>query len=358
MKILIVSFFDLEETTPRAFRAKSLTNSLKKLGHNVEFISARNFNGFDGSGKGKKLPSKFNRLVKSTLGSVLLRVVPDGKVFFESLKLFPKIKSKSVDLTISIGLPFSVHLVTWAALKLNRLTSNIVVADYGDPYSTNPVSKKPFYAKAMERFVLREFSYITVPIESAVAAYEGALITHDKVRVIPQGFDLKSDYSNNYKENPIPSFAFAGALYRKIRDPSFFFEALSEIEGEFVFHIYADLANTQTIDILDPYIKKMGHRIKLHAKIPRDECLEALSRMDFLINFANATSVQAPSKIVDYVLSSRPFITIDQRGFDMKVFMSFLEKDFSSFVKPDISDYDEMNVARKFSKLASPNADI
>jgi len=75
-----------------------------------------------------------------------------------------------------------------------------------------------------------------------------------------------------------------------------------------------------------------------------------------VINFSNATSIQAPSKIVDYVLSSRPFITICQEDFDMNEFIAFLNNDFTSFVAPNISQYNEINVAIKFAQLANPDA--
>ncbi|QSR36415.1 hypothetical protein CFI10_15790 [Marinobacterium iners] len=294
--------------------------------------------------------------MRSAIGGVLSKSLPDGKNFFEAIKLIFEIKSKYVDLTISIGLPFTVHLATWLAIKSNRLETTYAVADYGDPYSTNPVSKKPFYARGLERIILKEFNYVTVPIESSAVAYENILVPAGKIKVIPQGFDLEADYSKNYKKNPIPSFAFAGALYKKIRDPSAFLDFLSKIERDYVFHIYTDLSNSHTISILEPYISELAGRMKLHAKIPRDECLEILSRMDFLINFSNATSIQAPSKIVDYVLSSRPFITICQENFDMNEFIAFLNNDFTSFVEPNISQYNEINVARKFAQLASPDA--
>lgn len=351
MKILIVSFFGLEETTPRAFRAKSLFNSLKILGHDVEFVSARKINKTPQDIKAPPLRPRIPRAIRSALGNFLSRTIPDGKVFFEAIKLLPKIKSQSVELTITIGLPFTVHLVTWVALKLNRLKTSRIIADYGDPFSTNPISKKPFYSKSLERLVLKSFDKITIPVESAAAAYIDTLVPPSKIEVIPQGFNISESFSGNYQGNPIPTFAYAGIFYNKIRDPSTFLELLSKVEYEFTFHIYTELSNTQTINLLEPYVSKLGSRMVLHDKIPRSECLEVLSKMDFLINFSNATSIQSPSKIVDYVLSGRPFLTINQENPDLKSFIEFLHKDYSAFEKPDISKFDEINVAKKFSQL-------
>lgn len=351
MKILIVSFFGLYDTTPRAFRAESLFRSLKNLGHDVEFISARTSPKAHKNLKIEPPPSIIIRNLKSTIGRALSAIVPDGRTFFDGIKLFPKIKNQSFDLTITIGLPFTVHLVTWAALQLNRFKTSRIVADYGDPYSTNPIKKIPPYSKILERLVLKSFDSITIPVESAITAYEGVLVPRGKVQIIPQGFNIKQDFSNNYTINTIPTFAYAGALYKKIRDPSIFLEFLTKIEDDFVFHIYTDFSNTQTINILEPYFLKLGRRMVVHDKIPRIECLEVMSRMDFLINFSNATQIQAPSKIVDYVLSGRPFLNIQQENSDPIEFLRFLRGDYSAFEKPDISEFDEINVAQKFVRL-------
>ena len=352
MKILIISFFGLHDTTPRAFRAESLFRSLKKLGHDVEFISARTSPKKFKDPKREAPPSIIVRNLRSAIGRILSAIVPDGKLFFEGIKLFPKINNQSIDLTITIGLPFTVHLVTWVALRLNRFKTKHIIADYGDPFSTNPINRTPLYSKALERLILKNFNNITIPVESAITAYQGILVPHGKVQIISQGFNIEQDLSSNYEKNAIPTFAYAGALYKKIRDPSIFLEFLTKIEDDFVFHIYTDFSNTQTINILEPYFLKLGSRMVVHDKIPRVECLEVLSRMDFLLNFSNATQIQAPSKVVDYVLSGRPFLNIQQESLEPKEFLRFLQRDYTSFEKPDISAFDEINVAQKFVRLA------
>lgn len=351
MKILIISYFCLEDTTPRAFRARSLFLSLQKLGHNVDFVSARSSPRSPQKSNKKLHPSSIIRMLRSTTGSLLSKIVPDGKAFFTGLKLLPQLNHRSTDLAITIGLPFTVHLITWFAYKLNILRTKKLIADYGDPFSTNPITKKPFYSRSLERFILKSYDRITIPVASAIPAYRDILVPAEKISIIPQGFNISEDYSRNYKKNPVPTFAYAGALYRKIRDPSAFLEALANTTDEFVFHIYTDFSNTQTINIIEPFYNKLGRRLIVHDKIPRNECLETLSRMDFLVNFSNATQLQAPSKIVDYVLTGRPFLNIQQDFNDLTDFIKFLHGDYTSFKKPDISAFDELNVARDFSQL-------
>lgn len=353
MKILLISFFDLEETTPRAFRAKTLFDAFKKLGHDVELVTSRP------SRKSKKYISesrskgRFNIFFRSIVSKLLSRLVPDGKVFFQACKVYPKLRNKSADITISIGLPFSIHLMTALAIRLGRLKTGKVIADYGDPYSGNPISEKPFYAKSLERWMLTNFDKIAVPLESAKAAYSKVVVSRNQIKAIPQGCNIRRDFSKNYTRHTIPTFAYAGVLYKKIRDPSSFFEELTKIKTPFIFHFYTDFGNSHTMSILEPYVKKLAGKLHIHGKVPRDECIEILSHMDFLVNFSNMSTIQAPSKLIDYTLSSRPFIEIAQGQKVFHDFNRYLAGDYSGFVSPDISSFDEMLVANKFISLAS-----
>lgn len=350
MKILIISNFSINQNTPRAFRAKSLHDTFVKQGHDVEFISAHIDNTHQTNtpqtDKRHYLIGKLRGLTSSVLSSIF----PDGKNFFRTVKLLKKIHHRDVDLTISIGLPFSVHLITAIAVRRGKLVTKKLIADYGDPYSKNPSTLKPFYATKLERWTLTTFDKITVPTDSALTAYED-ITSPDKVTVIPQGYNINQDFTSNYTKHNIQNFCFAGNLYKKIRNPKIFLDMLSTIDEDFIFHIYTDFRNTETMEILKSYEGKLKNRLVLHSQIPRTECIKILSSMDFLVNFSNVSSSQTPSKIIDYTLSSRPFIEISQDQVDFESFYRFLNSDYSEFNKPDILKFDETHIAKKFLNL-------
>ncbi|KAB0489597.1 glycosyltransferase family 4 protein [Pseudomonas psychrophila] len=350
MKILIISNFSMSQNTPRAFRAKSLHDTFIKEGHDVEFISAHQDNANQTQTHQTDKRHYFTSKLRGLTSLLLSSIFPDGKNFFRTVKLLKKINHHEIDLTISIGLPFSVHLITALAVKSGKLSTTKLIADYGDPYSMNPSALKPFYAEQLERWTLARFDKITIPTENAVTAYEN-ITDLDKVVIIPQGYNIDQDFSSNYKKNKIPNFCFAGNLYKKIRNPKTFLDMLTTIDQDFVFHIYTDYRNTETMEILTPYKDKLKSRLALHSQIPRKQCITTMSSMDFLVNFSNKSTNQAPSKIIDYTLSSRPFIEIAQDQKDFENFLKFLEFDFSGFIKPDISRFDENRIAEKFLKL-------
>lgn len=341
----------MHETTPRAFRAKSLYHTFLRQGHEVVFVTPTQSTTDIKNQHNQETPrSRLNNQARTLISKFLYRIVPDGRNFFRSIKIFGNLNQKNIDLTISIGLPFTVHLMTALAIRSGKLKTKIAVADYGDPYSNNPSTNKPFYSALLEKWTLSVFDKVSVPNINSVPAYAG-LLPLDKVVTIAQGHDIDQDLSNNYSDNKVPSFCFAGNLYKKIRNPSTFLEHLTTIDKNFEFHIYTDFKNTETMEILRPFKDKLKNRLILHSQIPRETCIDTMSRMDFLVNFSNKSTTQTPSKIIDYTLSSRPFLNIshDQKAFEE--FDNFLDKNYSTFIKPDLSEFDENLISEKFLTL-------
>ena len=74
---------------------------------------------------------------------------------------------------------------------------------------------------------------------------------------------------------------------------------------------------------------------------------------DFLINFENGnTSVQVPSKLIDYSLSGRPVLSVNSFRLDKDNINNFLKGNYSGKMQmPDLSQYDIRNVASQFLAL-------
>ena len=344
MNIIIVCYFSIYDTTPRAFRARSLYESLSNLGHTVTVITPAPAN----STNVAKNESSFRASIKQLVRRTLVFLLPDGIGTFRIPFFIQQMKGKTSDITISVGLPFTVHLATAISIHLKLLKTKFAIADYGDPYSQNPGAKKCFYAKIMEKWVVSKFDIITIPTIKAVDAFTQVITSKNKLIVIPQGYAINQNHAINYKKNLIPNFAYAGILYKLIRNPKTFFEYLLSADFDFRFHIYTDVNNTETMQILKPYVVGLGEKLIVHEMIPREQCIKALSHMDFLINFSNDSTSQTPSKIVDYTISSRPFLNIYQTQVEFKEFEMFINWDYSAFKSTDISDYDENKVAKMF----------
>jgi hypothetical protein len=86
----------------------------------------------------------------------------------------------------------------------------------------------------------------------------------------------------------------------------------------------------------------------------REDIIKACSQADFLINVKNPSSVQTPSKLIDYGIAGRPILDISNDFCEQKQFEEFCKRDYSHQHRiPDMEQYKIENVADQFIKLAN-----
>ena len=364
-KILIVSrsFFPL--ITPRSFRTTELAKEFSRQGHDVTVIVP--IEGFDYEEFKERNNIKIKNLGKlhsweqDVRGSGIKNtIIKLYRAVFILLFDYPSIhlsylvrnalKNESeYDLLISIAAPHSIHWGVASIRTSKNKIANTWIADCGDPYIGASTSRYPrfFYFKYVEKWFCSKADYITVPFEQAKNAYYKEF--RNKIRVIPQG------YSNTniqlYKgriDNKVPTFAYAGTFLRNVRDPKNFLEYLIKADREFMFHVY-----TNKKQFLEKYIEKLGDKIKIHDKLPRETLLYELSKMDFLVNFENNSMVQKPSKLVDYAFTGRPILNIDPNNIKQKEIEQFFNKNYAGqVVIDDLEQYDVSSIAKNFIALS------
>jgi glycosyltransferase involved in cell wall biosynthesis len=364
--ILVVSNAFYPQISPRSFRTTELVKELAKQGHQVTVHTHKNdslhtkfeteygvtikdlgklrYKNIAYNKKGKWI-SLFNRALRRTL--MLLFEYPDIELMFlvgQSLKA-----EKGYDLLISVASPFPIHWGVAKAIAKNNALANVWVADCGDPYMGDKADsfKKFFYFQYVEKWFCKKANYISVPTAGSVNAYYPGF--HDKIKIIPQGFNFEeTKIFDGIIHNEVPTFGYAGGFIHGIRDPRPLLDFLCKYKRRFKFIIY-----TSNTDMVLPYVAASNNRIELNAYIPRAQLLFELSKMDFLLNINNGTTVQTPSKLIDYALTRRPVLSLDKGILDIKTIEKFLQGDYSDqFLIGDIEQYNIKNVAQKFVALA------
>ena len=97
----------------------------------------------------------------------------------------------------------------------------------------------------------------------------------------------------------------------------------------------------------------MGKKLEIKSYVPRNELLDVLGKMDFLITFEDKSKVQKPSKLIDYALVQRPILSIKPFDIDKKVLKEFLIGNYEKQIEiADIEQYNIKNVASAFIDLA------
>lgn len=365
-KIIIISRTFFPANNPRANRTTELAKELAAQGHEVTVYAVL------GSYDYKKY-ERDNNLKVRDIGPMKYAVMNSGanaiaptfitKVFsklFSRLLEFPDIElsfrvhnvlSKlrdDKDLLITIAFPYPIH---WGAAYSKGKVKNFPttwIADCGDPYMGNPSIKRPFYFKSIEKWFSRKVDYLYVPTQNAINAYYPEF--HPKIRVVPQGVNFK-DYKELpvYEPNKVPTFIYAGAFYPDLRDPRPFLDYLETLESDFKFIIY-----TKSQNLIQEYKDKLKNKLEIRDFIPKLEVIKQFAKADFLVNFENAQEVQTPSKLIDYALSKRPILSINQNVEGFKVVKDFINGNYNKRVRlENIEGYDIINIAKKFVKVES-----
>lgn len=360
MKILIVSGAFYPTNSPRAFRTTELTKELVRCGHDVDLFIPQGE--YDYSSFKKEYPIQIHFYNRTVVRRKFIGISIIDRVIFRFLDQFCSYSSicsmsslkKAVrnetgyDLLITIAVPHSTHWTFGKLYQKGIKAAKTWIADCGDPFMLRQSGSfhPPFYFKPLETRWCRMCNYISVPTETSYLGYYPEF--RDKIRVIPQGFDIDDIALDPYKPNEVPTFAFAGSFIPGRRDPRQLFEFLVNSYKPYKFVVYG---TSNTIFWTD-LVKQSKGQIVFEKPIPRSELLKVLSKMDFLINIGNGTNVQTPSKLIDYTLTKRPILTIETNDIKESILNEFLDGNYEhKDDEIDISKYDIHNVAQQFINL-------
>ncbi len=361
MKILIISGSFYPIIAPRSFRTTELVKELSRKGNNVTLYIPKD--GIDRDDLEKEYGFSIqyyerpkDKLInsKSKLVYFIERCMVHGFAYpdisiLRTLKSSLKNEKNDYDLLITIAAPHAIHWTIGKMYKSGRRLAKTWVADCGDPYMLGGTLsvQHPFYFKYIEKLWCRECNYIAVPTEGAINGYYPEF--KDKIRVISQAFNFEEIERVQYVKNEVPTFVYSGSIWNGSKDPKPFLDFLTQIPQDFRFYVY-----TKDVHVLDSYKEIFKEKLIVSPFIPRLELIKKLSSMDFLVHFEFHTSVQTPSKLIDYSLSGRPILAVNVKRIetDKDMIMQFLSGDYSKqYIVKDMSRYDIHNVAQQFMDL-------
>jgi hypothetical protein len=362
-KIVIISGTIFPHRSPRSHRATELAKELVRQGHEVTLaavLGSYDYTRFQcdtgvivrdlGISKFEWRNSDIKQLELPLWRKGIIYVLrklfafPDILVGIRTARFLKK--CGHYDRLITVAVPYPIHWgAAYAKRHYSHLKETIWASDCGDPYMGNPHSRHPFYFKWIEEWWCRTTDYIVIPTELAIDGYYPEF--HDKIRIIPQGFEFKENLKADYKKNPKPTFAYSGMVYPGMRDPRAFLDYLTEKKEDFLFIVY-----TNKPGLFMPYLERLSGRIEMRDYVPHDQLITELSKMDFLINIRNESSVQLPSKLIDYYMTGRPILEISSVFTEKDAFEDFCRADYHSrLVIHDPERFDIKNVAKSFIEL-------
>ena len=361
MKILIISNHAFPAQGPRPFRTTELAEQLVKMGHEVVLYTVQ----------GKYDYSQYEKetgVIRRNIKTRFATGANDGTArynifdkfmfhFFHGLLFWPQCEfhfnvadiikeNPNMDMLITIAFPHSIHSgAARAKRKYPDIFPKTWICDCGDPFMLNPFVKFPKYMEKYERMWCEECDYIALPTDTSYKGYYKEY--WDKVRVIPQGFNFAKTPVAEYRKNAVPTFLFMGSIYPGIRDPHPFMDYLLKFDKPYKFILM------MRTPLEEKYVEESNGQIEYITGKGRKEVVWECSKADFLINVTNPSNVQTPSKLIDYGISGRPILDVENDFDDPSAFLKFYEGDYSAAHKIDFLDnYRIENVARQFVELA------
>ncbi|ASS89467.1 hypothetical protein [Aeribacillus pallidus] len=333
--VLIVGYWYLPNNSARTFHTQGLINSLLDHKYNVDLVVPSENNNISvikisdqftihkikkGFLLNKPSNSRMysnNLEIKNSFKHFLKKFIWPDKTIEWTINSYRYINKNlnisNYDCLITIGLPISSH-ITGALIK--KLKPSIIwLADYGDPYTHNPARSKEKRAidPVLEKMIIKEANYIIIPHSETLKAYTDLNIPREKIRVIPQLFQYTPVSADYFINDKLTNLIYAGTLYEDIRNPKEFllgylnaFKKRKDLSLHFFgeerdfYYFFKQITNCNPAT----------YNIRVNPYIPRNELLDIFKKMDILVNINNKSSLQLPSKLIDYVHSGKPILNI------------------------------------------------
>ena len=366
IRIVVGSFYP--QIHPRAFRATELAKEFIRQGHDVTVISMSTVDDFDyeafmhetkikiihhrifsGNHTAQVRASKFNRSKVGKIRRFCIEYFLCGHLFKYGRNIESVLGDlEGADMVIALSTPFPVHY-GYAKYVRSHGRNFVSILDSGDPFYYSRQTKRAIWFKYIEKYVYKQCDYLTIPTETAVPLYS-RLIPEQKIKIIPQGFNMRNLKLFNGSFTGIIKMAYAGVFYWDIRNPEFLFRYLDSIDLEYEFHLYMRFKDALFDAAMERY-PNFAKRVKVSYGIPHDELIYMLSEMDFLINIENISNTQMPSKLIDYGMAKRPIFSCKEATFSPDKMNRFLSRNYAGSYEVDIANYDIEKIAKQFIEL-------
>jgi hypothetical protein len=351
VRILIVSHLFDPVPSPRAFRWSAIARRWATQGHAVTVLTApvpgaaasERVDGVEIRRVGGGLETLRARLTAkagASIGSVAARpdparralrwlydrtwrlvYWPDAAMLWRRAALRQAeaaLTGPPVDALVSVALPFTGHRV---GLALRQRVPRWL-ADFGDPFSlshASPPNNALLYARLNRRAeakVVRQADIVTVTTAKTKQFYDTTFHPPPhKVLVIPP---LAPQLTWRAAAAPVPGarrrLVYLGHLYPVLREPGPLLDLLRRLTA-----VEPGLAAGITVELYGAagaFAAELARfaaawpGFRWHGAVDRTTALGALGEADALINIANTTDWNLPSKLAEYAATGKPILNL------------------------------------------------
>jgi len=245
------------------------------------------------------------------------------------------VRRENIDVLCSSGRPWTAHLI---GCVLKRLTGRPLVADFRDPWMTNPFrlrysAFRDEVERRLERMVVTSADLVVANTAQLRAEFAARFSGPDaKFVAIGNGFDPE-DYRGLTDETFVREgdarfrLVHSGFLYGQ-RDPRTLLEAirlLKKRHGLDDRHLEVDFVGAVELPYdVAAYVKdhEIDSIVHLCGPVPYQESLQRVARSDVAILLQPGTKTQVPSKLYEYVGLGKAVLAIAEKDSAVSAMMN------------------------------------
>ena len=238
------------------------------------------------------------------------------------------------DLIVSSAAPFSSHVV---GQQIARLTRAPWVADFSDPFATNPFSSRPPWRRRLdahlERGWFRGLTAAIVPVSEMKTLFlrEHPHIDPDAIHVIPYGFDRALYATTRAAAFEEFTIVHTGTFYLGLRDPGPFFEALAIVRDLPLRVVHAGVLQPEWVEQLRRL--DLEDRFEVLGLLSREQIAPLQLGGTCLLLIGNRGGLQLPGKLLDYLGARRPILALRNDTHDIAA--DLVERHCAGLVVPN-----------------------
>lgn len=261
------------------------------------------------------------------------------------------------DTVLTVALPYRIHRIGHRVKKLCPDIKWVTISF--DPYAFDEVTnidrkqqcireEERIYKTADKVMLLSQFKN-----DYADSKFKHLITYFDLPNV--RKLELDEDAGKiDYDKSKI-NCVFLGNFFLIQRHPKFLFELFERINNDkVVLYIVGSLFDIKQ-EYIDAWKEKLGDKLIIYGRVPQQKAINSMFGADVLINVGHTTTNQCPSKVLDYISTGKPILSVTK--VDRCTSLPVLEKypnALTIFEQQGISD-EMVNKVEKFiadSKLS------
>lgn len=222
------------------------------------------------------------------------------------------------DLLVSSAAPFSSHVVAHSLQRWSRLPW---IADFSDPFSTNPFVTRPPWRRRLDRALeddwFRSLAGAIVPVPEMKTMFlrERPGLDPGSIHVIPYGFERELYERATARRFEGFTIVHTGTFYPRLRDPEPFLDALAMTRDLPWRVVHAGVMQADWMERL----ARLGitERFEVLGLLSREAIAPLQLGASCLLLIGNRGGLQLPGKVLDYLGARRPILALRNDAHDI-----------------------------------------